>query len=162
MLTLGAALAQTFNEFYALKALQGLFMGGGQMASLSVLHDIFFFHEEARKIGIWTASFTVAPYLGPMFANYVLAETGSWRNVYWMTFGLACLNLVLQLLFLDETFYRRDISPENQPDRGNRLMRILGVWQIRNHSKYFSTAALASRRVWLVFWKPIIIPVMLY
>ena len=86
-----------------MKALQGLVLTAGQTAGLAFIQDMFFFHEHARKIGIWTAVFLTSPYCGPLFANFIIAGTGMWRNVYWLVFGLGCLNLILVFLFLDET-----------------------------------------------------------
>lgn len=162
LFTLGCILAPNFNTFYALKALQGLTFAGGQPCGLAFVHDMFFFHEQARKIGIWTVLFIASPYLGPMFANYILAGTGNWRLVYWEIFGIGCLNLLFMALFLDETWYRRDIAISAQPPRGNRLARVLGIWQIQHHDQYFGTVLRSIWRLWAVFCKPIILPVMIY
>lgn len=162
MFTLGCALAPDFKTFYAMKALQGISITGGQTSGLAFIHDMFFFHEQARKIGIWTFLFIASPYFGPMFANYILAGTGSWRAVYWEIFGIGCLNLILMVLFLDETWYRRDIEAAAQPPRGNRLFRIIGLWQIRHHAEYFGTVNRSVRRLVAVVVKPIILPIMVY
>lgn len=162
MFTLGCTLAPNFEVFYAMRALQGFAITGGQTSGLAFIHDIFFFHEQARKIGIWTVMFVAAPYFGPMFANYILAGTEQWRNVYWLVFGSCCLNIILVLLFLDETWYRRDINISDQPPTSNRLARVIGLWQIRYHHAYFGTVSSSCHRIWSVVWKPIIIPAMLY
>jgi len=66
------------------------------------------------------------------------------------------------VFFLDETMYRRDIPVEDQPRRGNRILRLLGVWQIQNHKGYFSTFRNSCQRLVLAFLKPIILLVMAY
>jgi hypothetical protein len=162
MFSLGCTLSPSFNVYYGMKAMQGFVLTGGQTCGLAFIHDMFFFHEQARKIGIWTAVFLASPYFGPLFANFILAGTGSWRAVYWLIFALGCFNLVLMVLFLDETWYRRDIAPSAQPGRGNRLLRVVGLWQIRNHKGYFGTVAQSVRRLIAVFLKPIILPLLIY
>jgi predicted MFS family arabinose efflux permease len=160
--TLGCLLAPTFEVYYVMRVLQGLALTAGQTAGLAFIQDIFFFHEHARKIGIWTSLFLTSPYWGLLLANFILAGTGSWRDVFWLYFGLSCLNLLLVVLFLDETWYRRDIPQEMQPKRGNRIFRVIGIWQIRVHNGYFGTFAKSSRRLTALLIKPIMLPIMIY
>lgn len=79
-----------------------------------------------------------------------------------MVFGLGCVLLVLVVLFIDEPWYRRDIEPESQPPKSNRLSRILGVWQIGHRSDYFLSPGVAYRRLLSVFLKPVIVQIMIY
>ncbi len=160
--SLGCTLAPSFTTYYGMKAMQGLTLTAGQTSGLAFIHDMFFFHEQARKIGIWTAVFLASPYFGPLFANFILAGTGDWRNVYWLIFAIGCLNLVLIAAFLDETWYRRDIPMSAQPSKGNRLSRVVGLWQIYNHNGYFDSVKRSLQRIIAVLLKPIILPVLLY
>lgn len=162
MFTLGCTLAPNFNTYYAMKALQGFTLTAGQTSGLAFIQDTLFFHEQARKIGIWTSFFLASPYFGPLFANFILAGTGSWRAVFWLTFAIGCLAVGSMLLFLDETWYRRDIPKSRQPLRGTRLLRVIGVWQVRNHNGYFGTVYEAAARVFAVLFKPIMPLIMLY
>lgn len=162
MFSLGCVLAPSFNVYYGMKALQGLTLTVGQTSGLAFIHDMFFFHEQARKIGIWTCVFLASPYFGPLFANFIIAGTGSWRAVYWLIFAICCFNMVCIGLFLDETWYRRDIPISEQPARGNRLLRIIGIWQIRHHNGYFSPVGRSVRRVVVTFLKPTILALLIY
>jgi MFS family permease len=140
----------------------GFTLTAGQTIGLAFIQDIFFFHQQARKIGVWTAMFLASPYCGPLFGYFIVAKTGDWRPTYWMTFGLGCGILIAILLFADETWYRRDIPREQQPDRGDRIMRILGVWQIRHRKSYFMPVSQAYRRTIILLAKPIITPLLIY
>lgn len=162
LFTLGCTLAPNFHVYYAMKALQGFTLTAGQTCGLAFIQDMFFLHEHARKIGIWTALFLASPYFGPLFANFIIAGTGSWVNVYWLIFGIGCLDLLLMACFLDETWYRHDIPPESQPPRWNRFSRIIGVWQIHVHRQYFGTVVRSYRRMLVVFLKPIMLPLLIY
>ena len=133
------------------------------------IKDMFYYHEHARKIGIWVALFIISPYISPFLGNFILAGTGGnspiggdWRAVFWMVFGTCCLDLVLIVLFADETWYNRSIPPSQQPARGTRLLRVIGVWQIKNHKGYFRSLWTCVKRLFSVLIKPIIIPSMLY
>lgn len=162
MFTLACAVTNDFSTFYAFRALMGLTLTSYQVTGLACVKDMFFFHEHARKIGIWVSLFIMSPYLAPFFGNFIIAGTGSWRAVFWLVFAICCADLVLIVMFADETFYNRSIPTEEQPPRGNRIMRVLGIWQLRNHSGYFRSFASCARRMISTLFKPLVIPSMLY
>ena len=145
-----------------MRALQGFCLTAGQTIGLSFIKDMFYFHEHARKIGLWAWLFLLSPYFGPCLGNFIIAGTGEWRNVLWMVFGITAFDFLLIILFIDETWYRRDIPVASQPSRGNRFMRLIGVWQIQHHKGYYFTLLASYHRVWAVFVKPVILPTMLY
>lgn len=160
--TLGCCLTQDFSSFYALRALQGFTLTSGQTIGLAYIKDMFFFHEHARKIGMWAGFFLLSPYAGPMFANFIINGTDSWRPVFWLVFAICCFNLALIVLFCDESWYRRDIAQADQPSRGKRLSRLVGYWQIQVHDGYFLPLSTAYLRLWSVVSKPVVTPMMLY
>lgn len=161
-LSLGCALAPSFKVYYAMKALQGFTLTAAQTAGLAFIQDMFFFHEQSRKIGIWTCVFLVSPYFGPLFANFILAGTGEWRSVAYLVFALGAFNIATNLLILDETWYRRDIAADLHPKKGARILRVFGIWQFQNHRDYFGTVLGSYQRLVAVFVKPIVVPTMLY
>ena len=152
-----SATASTFTEFYAMRALLGLFITSAQTISIAFLKDLFFFHERARKIGLWACLYIASPYIGPCLSNFVLAGTQRWRDIFWMDVGVVGLQLVFILANIDETYYNRDISSGAQPRRSSgiagRLSRIFGVWQIRNNTYYISFLQ-AYKRLFAVIFKP--------
>ncbi|GAB7348120.1 hypothetical protein MBLNU459_g6138t1 [Dothideomycetes sp. NU459] len=163
LFTLACCLAHSFPVFYGFRALMGVSLTACQTIGLSFIKDMFFFHEHARKIGVWAAMFLLAPYFAPLLGNFIIGGTGEWRPVFWMVFGVCCLDLVLIVLFADETWYRRDLEREKQPARGNRLMRLVGVWQIgQRRGGYFMSLGQALRRYSSVLIKPIIVPTLFY
>ncbi|KAL9080958.1 MAG: hypothetical protein Q9159_007464 [Coniocarpon cinnabarinum] len=100
---------------------------------------------------------------GPGYScNFILAGTGDWRNVFWMVFGVCAFDLALIVLFADETWYRRDIPQQDQPNRGSRLTRLLGIWQIQHHHGYFISIFSAYYRVFAVVIKPVVLPTLFY
>ena len=161
LLTLGVCFVSTFTGFYVLRALTGLCISGTFTVGLAFIQDMFFLHEQARKIDFWFASCYTCVYFAPMFAYYIVANIGSWRAPFWMAFGVQALAFALILLFVDETSYRRDLVIPAQPRRGHRLWRLVGIWQIRH--RYYETSVVSSvLRIPRILFKPIIIPVYLF
>jgi MFS family permease len=95
------------------------------------IKDMFFFHEHARKINIWSGSIVVSPYMGPLLAAFIV-NTQIWQwafGVYAIETGLC---LIATILFVDETYYdRKTVQPELVPN-GPRWQRMLGIQQIRS------------------------------
>ncbi|KAF2205365.1 MFS general substrate transporter [Delitschia confertaspora ATCC 74209] len=164
--TLACALAPNFDTYYSFRALMGLTLTAFQVVGLSCVKDMFYFHEHARKIGLWVALFILSPYLGPCLGNFIISGTGDWRPVMWLVFALDCAVMVFIVLVSDETYYERNIAPEQQPARlktfMGRISRLVGTWQIRNHAGYFKGFGHCCKRLLAVFLKPIMIPIMVY
>ena len=163
-----SAVTTDFLVYYAFRALTGFTLVSYQIVGLASVKDMFFFHEHARKIGIWVVFFIVSPYLSPLFAYFILEGTGGnspfggdWRAVLWLVFAIVCLDLALIVLFADETFYNRSFSLDAQPLRGSRILRLLGIWQTKNR-KYFPSPWQSCKRILLLLIKPIVIPGLLY
>ncbi|KAF8464913.1 major facilitator superfamily domain-containing protein [Kalaharituber pfeilii] len=166
LFTLGCCVTTDFQTYYAMRALMGFTLTAPQTIGLAFIKDMFFFHEHARKIGIWAAVFLVAPYCGPLFGNFIVDGTGEWRPVFWLVFAFCCFVLVLIVLFIDETWYNRNIPMDKQPERGStewdRMMRLTGIWQIKHHSGYFLPVLSSCKRLTTVLFKPIMLPTMCY
>jgi hypothetical protein len=70
------------------------------------------------------------PFLGKIlspFCSQSLADS-VWQ-VYTAMTGLC---LVLAILFVEETYYDRRLSPQQQPHKTSRLLRLVGVEQYRS------------------------------
>lgn len=154
LFTIGTALAKDFKTFFILRIFTAIFITAAQTISLAFLKDIFFFHERARKIGLWACLYICSPYVGPMMGNFVVGKTHNWRDVYWMCAGVLGLQVILVLSFVDETWFNRRIPTANQPPRPQtfsaRMTRVLGIWQIRYRTNYFHTVKGSYRALALV------------
>jgi MFS family permease len=164
--TLGAVLAPNFSVHYAMRILQAVTQSTGQTIGLAFIEDCFFYHEHARKIGIWYAIYISSPFLAPMFGNFIVGTTAQWHTIFWCVIAWAGGLLCMILAFGDESFYNRSIPISQQPIRGkghlNRLLRVIGVWQIQNHRGYFATISSSYLRLLQVFCKPVIMLTMLF
>lgn len=159
LFTLGATLARDFETHYAMRCLQSVVQESAQTIGLAFVKDCFFFHEHARKIGIWYAIYIASPFMSPLLGNFIMGTVGEWRDVFWMVFGWCAFVVMLMIFCGDETYYNRTIPVERQPSRPkglhHRLMRVTGIWQIRYHKGYFTTIFSSYRRLVHVFLKPI-------
>ncbi|KAH7254422.1 hypothetical protein NW759_009586 [Fusarium solani] len=158
------AVSPNFPCFYAMRAMSGLFLTSGQTIAVAFIKDIFFFHERARKIGLWALMYITSPYLGPLLSNFVVGGTHKWQDVFWLGVGVVGIDLILIIAFLDETWYNRDIPTSKQPSRGqgfgSRMLRLTGVWQLRHHSTYYETAYDSFKRFFLTLFKPVLLLVL--
>ncbi|KAK0726124.1 major facilitator superfamily domain-containing protein [Lasiosphaeris hirsuta] len=104
--TIGATFAPDYASFTAMRTLQGFFGAPPQVIGMSIIHDMFFFHERARKINIWAASFLIGPYLGPLISSLLLLRIG-WRPDFGVLAGFYAFSLLLVVVFGDETLFDR-------------------------------------------------------
>ncbi|KAH6989000.1 major facilitator superfamily domain-containing protein [Ilyonectria sp. MPI-CAGE-AT-0026] len=152
------AISPNFTFFFAMRALTGFFITSAQTISIAFIKDMFFFHERARKIGLWALLYIASPFWGPLVGNFVLGGTGSWENVFWVCVGVCGLDMILIFSFLDETWYNRDIPSSDQPPRGHtvlaRLSRVIGIWELQHHRLYYETAYDSFKRYIQTLLKP--------
>jgi MFS family permease len=158
LFTMGTALSKDYKTFFAMRVLSAMFLTAAQTTSLAFLKDIFFFHERARKIGLWAVVYIASPYLGPQLGSFVVGKTGNWHDSYWMALGCVGIQLILVVCFIDETWFNRSIASHDQPERpltfSGRMSRLLGIWQIQNHRRYFSTVVEAYGALFWVIIQP--------
>ena len=133
------AAAKTFESFMAARILNGFFSTVSQGGGLMFIYDMFFFHERARKINIWSAFIILSPYFGPLFAAFIIAKE-SWQVPFWVYVAETALCLVLVILFVEETYYDRRLP--SQPERGSHITRLLGLaqWKSRHLRNTFAQA----------------------
>lgn len=117
--SIGATLAHNYAGFTACRTLQGFFGAPPQVIGLSIIHDMFFFHERARKINIWAFSFLLGPYLGPFISGFI-AENLSWRSNFAVLCGFYGFSVLTVIFLGDETLYDRNA------ERAPRTKGILG------------------------------------
>ncbi|KAJ6006996.1 major facilitator superfamily domain-containing protein [Penicillium canescens] len=158
--SIGAAVSPTYECYFAMRVLTALFLTAGQTMVIAFIKDLFFFHERARKIGLWAALYIASPYLGPCLGNFIISQTGHWPDVYWLCLGVVGLQVVLVALFVDETWYNRQKDSHEHPCRpagvANRFLRLLGVWQLQHHKAYFPKTLTAIKRFVLAITRPVV------
>lgn len=163
---LGCALSTNFTMYYGFRGLQGFTLTCAQTIGVGIIKDMFFLHEQARKIGIYICIVLVAPSMGPQFANFMLAGLGVWRPAFWLSFAIGCFTILLMLFFYDETWYRREEGLQKtfrQSHWGrSRIYRLLGLAQVcKANRPYFLTVKHAYLRMLLTVVRPVVVPTMI-
>ncbi|KAL8679024.1 MAG: hypothetical protein Q9186_004652 [Xanthomendoza sp. 1 TL-2023] len=133
--------AHSFQSFMTARILNGFFSTVSQGAGLILIKDIFFFHEHARKINIWTGFIIISPYMGPLLTAFMLTRL-RWEWPFWILTIMTGLCMLSIGLLMDETYYDRRISRDKQPLRSSRFLRVVGVeqWRSRHLRNTFSEA----------------------
>jgi MFS family permease len=131
--SIGATYAKNYAGFTACRTLQGFFGAPPQVIGLSIIHDLFFFHERARKINIWAFSFLIGPYFGP-FVSGLIIEKLSWRNTFGVLCGFYGLSVLGIILLGDETLYDRENKVQRQTGFIERVKRLTGIAGVRDAS----------------------------
>jgi len=121
------------------------------------IKDMFFLHEQPRKINIWSGFIIASPYLGPFMASFVVWRL-SWRWVYWIYAILNYIGFILMLLFVDETYYDRRLPQEKQPVWRSRWLRLIGI---ERHGRYSVVEAL-SRPLVAISKLPVVVITIFY
>ena len=177
-MVLGSALAPSFEAYYALRPLTSVFLTSGQTIGLTFIHDMYFKHQYAKKIGIWVAVFLASPYcgeflcfssrskfslthfsrIGPFFGGFMLSQLGEWRPVLWLVFAYSATLLLLIVLFADETWYPRgaDIQLNRPTGIYGRILNLTGVTAFRER-QYKAKVWHSCMRLIEVFFKPVIL-----
>lgn len=93
-----------------------------------MIHDMFFFHEQASKINIWAFSFVVGPYVGPMISSFLL-EKLYWRADMGVLAAFYAFSTLLVVFLGEETMFdrRRSISPAIGSSRVSVLVGLAGA-----------------------------------
>ncbi|KAK0613214.1 major facilitator superfamily domain-containing protein [Immersiella caudata] len=147
--------ATSLDSFTAARILNGFTSTVSQAGGLMFIQDIFFFHERARKINIWSSFIIISPYAGPLLTAFML-DSQKWPIPFWVYFAMNVLALFLVIGWLQETYYDRTIPVADQPARGSRIGRLIGTAQFKSRHLR-NTFKQACWRTVSVLIKPIIL-----
>lgn len=131
---LGAALSPNYACFTAMRALQGWFNTAPQVVGLSVVHDMFFFHERTRRVNIWVYALLGGPFLGPFLSSWFILGV-SWRADFGILAAFHGFTTVLIVLFGEETLYQRNSDmPAVVKEKGilGRIKLLTGITGAQN------------------------------
>ncbi|KAJ9502160.1 hypothetical protein H2202_002224 [Exophiala xenobiotica] len=136
-----AAAAPGWISYIVARCLLGFFVTAPQVVGLSMLHDMFFFHEHARKIGIWAGTFIFSPYLGPFLSGIINNYCG-WRVSTWVCVAMQGVGVILVILLADETYYDSGTSKRYTADVASgkskwriQCEKLVGVTGYQAHYK---------------------------
>lgn len=105
--TIGAALAPNYSGYMAARFFQGFGVSPASNVGLAIINDVFFEHERGQKVGLWVLAIDLGLLFGPLIGGFVNIAGYAW--IQWLSAILFGVILVIELIFLPETLYPRDL-----------------------------------------------------
>ncbi|KAK1978722.1 major facilitator superfamily transporter [Colletotrichum cereale] len=101
-----AALSPSFTSLILARIFQGIAVSPVECLPSATIAEIFFLHERAFRIGIYTLLLLGGKNLVPLVSAVVIQALG-WRWVFWVVTMVVVLCGVLLFFFVPETFWDR-------------------------------------------------------
>ncbi|KAL0938008.1 major facilitator superfamily transporter [Colletotrichum truncatum] len=108
-----AALSPNFTSLILARIFQGIAVSPVECLPSATIAEIFFLHERAFRIGIYTLLLLGGKNLIPLISA-VIIQGLSWRWVFWIVAIVVALCGVLLFLFVPETFWDRAPLPKSR------------------------------------------------
>ncbi|KAL5335037.1 major facilitator superfamily domain-containing protein [Aspergillus crustosus] len=147
------ACSHGFMGYFVPRVMNGFFAGAAQ-------GDLFFHHEQARKINLWQSCVILSPFMGPLLASFMTIRL-SWRwpfHVYSILTGVALMSV---MVFGQETYYNRQrVQPQLVIPR-SRWLELVGIDQWRTR-RLGNTLPQAIFRSVQILKKPVVVLVRIY
>jgi MFS family permease len=106
------AKAQSWGSMLGARILQGFGASASEALGPAVVADLFFVHERGAKVGFYGIMIAGGSSLGGIFAGLVINANQNWHWIFWMDSIVVGTCLVLTILFLPETNFKRPADSE--------------------------------------------------
>jgi len=112
------ALSPNFTSLIVARIVQGIAVSPVEVLPSASVAEIFFLHERAFRLGIYTLLLLGGKNLSPL-ASAAVIQRLSWRWVFWVVAMIVGFCLALLFLFVPETFWERAPEPKNTKNNPN-------------------------------------------
>ncbi|KAF7548076.1 hypothetical protein G7Z17_g7285 [Cylindrodendrum hubeiense] len=112
-MSLWAAWSPSFNSLLIARVFQGIAVSPVECLPSATIAEIFFLHERAFRIGIYTLLLLGGKNLIPLVSAAIIARF-EWRWVFWIVAMVVGFCFVLLFLFVPETFWDRTPHPKTK------------------------------------------------
>ncbi|KAJ3478367.1 hypothetical protein NLG97_g8596 [Lecanicillium saksenae] len=120
--TLWAAWSPSFGSLVAARVVQGMAVSPSECLPSATIAELFFLHERAFRIGIYTLLLLGGKNLGPLASAAIIGRFG-WRWVFWTLAIIVFFASILLFLFVPETFWDRTPTRNQGGPRTPKLLR---------------------------------------
>ncbi|EFQ29591.1 major facilitator superfamily transporter [Colletotrichum graminicola] len=114
-----AALSPNFTSLILARIFQGIAVSPVECLPSATIAEIFFLHERAFRIGIYTLLLLGGKNLVPLVSAVVIQALG-WRWVFWVVTMVVAFAGVLLYFFVPETFWDRIPAPTRDAAQSRR------------------------------------------
>ncbi|KAH7185561.1 major facilitator superfamily domain-containing protein [Fusarium flagelliforme] len=130
--SLWSAWSPSFNSLLAARVFQGFAVAPVECLPSATIAEIFFLHERAYRIGIYTLLLLGGKNLVPLVSAVIIGSL-SWRWTFWILAMIIALSAVLLFLFVPETFWDRTphARPKHPSKRPSFLRRLSSRHQVQ-------------------------------
>jgi MFS family permease len=105
------ALSPTYISLVIARVVQGMAISPVECLPSATIAEIFFLHERAYRLGIYTLLLLGGKNLIPLVSAAIIGSLG-WRWVFWIVTIIAGFCLTLLFFFVPETFWDRTPRPK--------------------------------------------------
>ncbi|KAF1735753.1 MFS antiporter QDR3 [Beauveria bassiana] len=129
--SLWAGWSPSFSSLIAARVFQGIAISPVECLPSATIAEIFFLHERAYRIGIYTLLLLGGKNLVPLVSAAIIGRFG-WRWVFWIMAMIVAVAGVLLFLFVPETFWDRTPTrkPSSRPNFFRRLSSRYGPHKV--------------------------------
>ncbi|KAF1830071.1 MFS general substrate transporter [Decorospora gaudefroyi] len=110
------ALSPTYSSLVVARIVQGFAVAPVECLPSATIAEIFFLHERAYRLGIYTLLLLGGKNLIPLVSAVIVQSMG-WRWVFWITAMVVGLCFFLIFFFVPETFWDRAPRPAKRHTR---------------------------------------------
>ncbi|CAM1502017.1 Fc.00g040010.m01.CDS01 [Cosmosporella sp. VM-42] len=139
--SLWAAWSPTFNSLLAARVFQGIAVSPVECLPSATIAEIFFLHERAFRIGIYTLLLLGGKNLVPLVSAAIIGRFG-WRWVFWIVAMVVAACFFLLFLFVPETFWDR--TPHHKPRSSSKRPNFLHRLSSRHTPQAMSSTGLGA------------------
>ncbi|KAH8802727.1 putative MFS transporter [Xylogone sp. PMI_703] len=118
------ALSHSFTSLLVARVFQGIAVSPVECLPSATIAEIFFLHERAYRLGIYTLLLLGGKNLTPLVSAAIIQSLG-WRWVFWVVAIIIGFCFVLLFLFVPETFWDRTPRPRDRSRSKKRSHRNL-------------------------------------
>lgn len=111
-----SAAIHTGGELIAVNFLSGIGGAISETIVMITIVDMFYLHQHARMNGLYLMIQSIGAFGGPIAAGFIVESQG-WRWIWWWTAIFLGVNLVLVLLFFEETKYVPTLGSQTTSQR---------------------------------------------
>ncbi|RDW76997.1 MFS general substrate transporter-48 [Coleophoma cylindrospora] len=117
------AASPSYNSLLIARIFQGMSVSPVECLPSATIAEIFFLHERAYRIGIYTLLLLGGKNLVPLVSAAII-QSMEWRWVFWIVAMVVGFCWILLFLFVPETFWDRTPRPKDRTHAGSRRASV--------------------------------------